>query len=257
MTRPARIFFFLGLLILFAIAGCGSGSSSSTHPAIPTFTSVPVTAADEAAPYSYQLAATSPAGGTVTFSLTQSPVGASLTGSTLSWTPTHAQSRAANQFEVTAIDSSGGSATQSWSVTPTGVIVISAVFTYWSSSGSTTQPLIFPPGFPFPAALVPQSDGSFLRLLGSVNPDGNFGISRVPAGYFWLNFSPNANFWTSSSNFDAGRDVVGAEPPPPSAAIATTTIAATLTGADPIQQGDIFTTSSDVDFAPLPSAIGV
>jgi hypothetical protein len=58
--------------------------------------------ADEATLYSYQPAATSPDGSTVSFSLAQSPEGASVSGSTISWTPTHAQSRNANQFSVTA-----------------------------------------------------------------------------------------------------------------------------------------------------------
>jgi hypothetical protein len=182
MPSPAVRLFVSVFVFSWIVSGCGSGSSPSAPPANPVFTSVPVTTADEATLYSYQLAATSP------------------DGSTISWTPTHAQSLNANQFSVTATNASGGSATQSWSVAPSGIVVITAVFTYWTSSGSTTRPSVFPVGLPFPAALIPQSDGSFARLLGATNPDGSFSILHVPAGYYWLSFSPNTSFWTSSSN---------------------------------------------------------
>jgi hypothetical protein len=56
--------------------------------------------ADEATLYSYQPAATSPDGSTVSFSLAQSAEGASVSGSTNSWTPTHAQSRNANHANI-------------------------------------------------------------------------------------------------------------------------------------------------------------
>jgi hypothetical protein len=255
MPSPAVRLFVSVFVFSWIVSGCGSGSSPSAPPANPVFTSVPVTTADEATLYSYQLAATSPDGSTVSFSLAQSPEGASVSGSTISWTPTHAQSRNANQFSVTATSASGGSATQSWSVAPSGIVVITAVFTYWTSSGSTNRPSVFPVGLPFPAALIPRSDGSFARLLGASNPDGTFSIPHVPAGYYWLGFSPNTSFWTSSSNFDAGQDFVDTEPS--AATQSTTTIAVTLTGADPIQQGDLFTTSSDVFGVPLPFAAGV
>jgi hypothetical protein len=54
------------------VSGCGSGSSPSTPPANPVFTSVLVANDDEATLYSYQPAATSPDGSTVGFSLAQS-----------------------------------------------------------------------------------------------------------------------------------------------------------------------------------------
>jgi hypothetical protein len=76
-----------------------------------------------------------------------------------------------------------GSATQSWSVAPSGGGVITAVFTYWTSSGATTRPLAFPVASPFPAAFFAQSDGSFARLLGATDPDGTFSILHVPAEF--------------------------------------------------------------------------
>jgi hypothetical protein len=102
MLSPAVRLFVPGFVFSWIVSGCGSGSSPSAPPANPVFTSVPVTTDDEATLYSYQPAATSPDGSTVSFSLAQSPEGASVSGSTISWTPTHAQSRNANQFSVTA-----------------------------------------------------------------------------------------------------------------------------------------------------------
>jgi len=98
MASPAVRLFVSALVLSCLVGGCGSGSSSSTPPVGPTFTSVPVTTADEATPYSYQLAAKSPDGSAVSFSLTQAPESASVSGSTVSWTPTHTQSRNANHL---------------------------------------------------------------------------------------------------------------------------------------------------------------
>ncbi|MGB9085182.1 MAG: hypothetical protein WCC46_11215, partial [Terriglobales bacterium] len=62
------------------LVACGSGSHSA--PLSPVFTSTPVTAASQGVSYSYTLAATDPAGGTVTFSLVTEPAGSTLAGST-------------------------------------------------------------------------------------------------------------------------------------------------------------------------------
>ena len=132
-----------------------------------------------------------------------------MSGSTVSWTPTHTQSRTANQFTVTATTAKGGSATQTWSVTPSGVVVITAILTYWTPSGAINHPRVFLADLPYPAALIPQSDGSLTRLQGAANPDGRLSIPHVPAGYYCLQLAATSNFWTSTSNFDAGQDIVG------------------------------------------------
>ena len=104
----------LATLIVFLLTAC-SGNKTIPAPAAPVFSSTPVTQAAEATPYTYQLAAS---GTAVTFSLTNAPAGATLSGSTISWTPTAQQSRVPNSFTVTATASGGASATQSWTVTP-------------------------------------------------------------------------------------------------------------------------------------------
>jgi hypothetical protein len=212
-------------------------------------------AAVEATPYSYQLAATSSDMSAITFALTAGPAGASISGNALSWTPTHQQSRAANSFSVTATTAKGGSAVQSWSVTPNGTIAISAVTTYWTPTGKIDIPRVWLAGAPVPAGLVPQTDGSVTRLQGSANADGTFSIPDVPAGYYWLQLSTTGNYWTSSSSFDAGEDFVGT-PVKTTPQSSTTTINFSLSGLDPIQSQDQFVIQPDTRDNVFPFVIG-
>ena len=164
----------------------------------------------------------------MTFSLTTAPSGAALSGSTVSWTPTAAQSRVPNNFTVTAT-SSGGSATQSWTVTPNGTITVNWVDTYWSPSG--------PVQVPQPAsaavsiqALVPQTDGSITLLNGSAtSTPGVFTVANVPAGNYWLAAGGGGAFWTSAAAFDAGEDIAIGQPPFASTTN-TTTLAFNVSG---------------------------
>ena len=200
-------------LLLCYLAACGSSSHSA--PMSPLFTSTPVTTASQDTSYSYTLAATDPSGGTVSFSLVSEPAGATITGSTINWTPPAAESRVPNSFEAMATTSSGGTATQSWTVTPTGTVTINWVNTDWTPAGPVqiAQPATF-----VPSALVPQADGSLQLLTGTSVSPGVFQIAQVPGGYYWLiqgipqglSLPPTA-FWTNSSTFDLGRDRVGAQ----------------------------------------------
>src|ERR1700676_4427507 len=115
----------LTVVLLFAaniFIGCGGGSGGggTSTPVNPQFTSTPVMWAEEGATYTYQVAASSPDKSAVVFTLSSGPVGATLAGSMITWTPTHAESRVANAFTVTATTPSGGSATQNWSGPPNG-----------------------------------------------------------------------------------------------------------------------------------------
>jgi len=191
-------------LILFLLTACSSGNNTTPAPAAPVFTSTPVTQAVEASPYAYQLAASGPA---VTFSLTNTPIGATLSGNTLSWTPTAEQSRVSNSFTVTATVSGGASSTQSWAVTPSGTIRISHIDTLWNENGSTNKAFDWSPISSYVAALVPQPDGSFRSLPGTAGANGAFEIPNVPAGYYWLKLGPRDTYWTSSSTFDVGNNI--------------------------------------------------
>ncbi len=189
-------------LIVFLLTAC-SGNKTISVPAAPVFTSTPGTQAAEGSPYSYQLAAS---GAAVTFSLSNAPTGATLSGNTISWTPMAQQSRVSNSFTVTATASGGASATQSWAVTPSGTIRISRIDTLWNESGSTGRPFDWSVISSYVAALVPQPDGSFKSLSGTAGANGNFEIPNVPAGYYWLKLGPRDTYWTSSSTFDVGSD---------------------------------------------------
>jgi hypothetical protein len=193
----------LATLIVFLLTACSSGNHTTPAPAAPVFTSAAVTQAVEGSPYTYQVAAT---GTAVTFSLTSEPTGATLSGNTISWTPTAEQSRVSNSFTVTATASGGASATQSWAVTPSGTIRISRIDTLWNETGSTSRPFDWSVVSSYVAALVPQPDGSFKSLSGTAGPNGTFEIPTVPAGYYWLRLAPRDTYWTSSSTFDVGND---------------------------------------------------
>jgi hypothetical protein len=204
----------------------------------PIFTSTPPAAAAQDTAYSYSVSATDPSGGTVSFALTTGPTGAALSGSSLSWTPAASQSRASNSFTVTATTSEGGSATQSWSVSPTGTVTVNWIDTFWEASGPVQRP-ITPSASLQIGAIVPQTDGSVTVLKGASTVPGVITISGVPAGYYWLTFgSPLAPLaaraiWTSTSTFDAGRDIA-ASPLPTLTTSSQTTFDFNLSGLDGI-----------------------
>lgn len=103
---PYHVFAFAFLTLTLIGCSNGGGSHSST-PQAPTFTSTPVVQAEEGVAYTYTLAATSSDKSAVAFALTSAPMGATLSGNTISWTPTHAESRVANAFTVTATTPAG------------------------------------------------------------------------------------------------------------------------------------------------------
>jgi fibronectin type III domain protein len=245
----ANILFFLAPLTSCG-GGNGSGSSTSTaQSSTPAFSSTPATAASQGTAYTYQVTASDPAGSAITYALTSAPTGATISGNTVNWTPTGAQSRVSNSFTVTAT-TSGGSATQSWTVTPTGTITINSFNTNWTSSG----PVQFPGGFPMGAAVIPNADGSFTVLPGSASSPGVFTIPNVPAGYFWLttgiNLSGFSNsIWTSSGTIDLGQDIPG-----PSTALTTaqnTTFDFDLSGLDATTPASLVEIATDSSLAPI------
>lgn len=178
----------------------------------PVFTSVPPAAAVEGTVYSYAPSATSADGTGVTFALTSSPSGATLGGSTISWTPTPAEARLSNAFVVTATTGAGLTNTQSWTVTPSGTIRGSSIDMYWGANGSTAAPVDLS-GYTF-SALAPNAAGGFTSIAGAGNANGTFTIPGVPAGNYWLTYNDSEgngpwSYWTSSSTFDIGADYLG------------------------------------------------
>lgn len=236
--HPALLITFICLILCATLAFVGCGGGHHSAPVAPVFTSNPPTSAAEGSLYTYTVAATDPAGGSVTFALSSAPAGASLSGSALSWTPAWVESRVSDGFTITATTSEGGRATQSWGVTPAGTIHGSFIYTRWTTSGASDEPFDWVSRRTVPQALIPQPDGSVTPIPGTGNADGTFMIPGVPGGYYWLQMGKES-YWTSSSTFDLGLDYVGQ---------ALTTIPTTeqtifdfnIQGLDPVVPGDQF-----------------
>jgi len=214
--QPCRLQFLalvsLAIVSLALLTACGSSGSKQTPPSTPVFTSVPVMAATQDVAYTYQLTAVDTAGGTVTFSLTSSPTGAALSGSTITWTPTAAQSRVSNSFAVTATTTSGGTASQSWSVTPGGTITVNWVNNYWTAAGQVSVPVL-PSVAANLTAMWTNPDGSITVQKSSAASPGVFSIPNVPGGYYWLQTGAGSAFWTNTGTFDAGQNIAGGPTP--------------------------------------------
>ena len=245
------------LILMSCGGGSGGGHMISAQP--PIFTSAPVTAAAQGAAYSYQVAATDPSGGTVSFVLTTGPTGASLSGSTVSWTPTAGQSRTSNSFTVTATSSENATATQSWTVSPTGIVTVNAVNTYWEPSGAVQVPFTSAASLAI-SAVVPQPDGSLTVLKGVTTAPGVISIPGVPAGNYWMaiggiNLLPDSTsaYWTSTSTFDAGHDMA-ATPPAVLSKILITVFDLNLSGLDsvPTQTAVLFQPENNSPALPFP-----
>jgi hypothetical protein len=263
MLRLARPTVAVSLCLVFMtgiFGGCSGNGVTKLPPPSPIFTSSASTSALEGTPYTYQLSATDPAGGTVSFALTSGPSGAALSGNALSWTPAPQQSRIADNFSVIATTTGGGRATQSWSVTPNGTVHLSRIDSFWTANGETKVPFDWArlQAAAQPVALVPQGDGSLLTLTGSGSADGTFTIPNVPGGHYWLDVAPLAIYWTSSSTVDIGRDIVGQQLETTSTS-QLTSFALNVTSQDPFQTTDwlAFVTdlpASSINLIPFPTA---
>ncbi|HET9406069.1 MAG TPA: Ig-like domain-containing protein [Candidatus Sulfotelmatobacter sp.] len=175
-----------------------SAGVSVTAPA-PVFSTNPPTASAQDTLYSYAVSATDPAGTAVTLTLTTAPHGATLTGKAVSWTPTVNQSRIPNAFTVTATSEAGGTATQSWSLSPDGTVFGHFLLHFWGDGADHVLPerdFSVPPIERDPGTLLvwaSQPDGSLKIIQGVGFADGSFQFPNVPAGsyIFSLNGHPD------------------------------------------------------------------
>jgi hypothetical protein len=181
-----------------------SASITATAPA-PSFTSAAPALANEGTVYSYAVVATDPVNTAITYSLVSGPAGAAISGSTLTWTPTHAQSRAANSFDIKAVTAAGGSVDQTFTVTPSGTIQGTAVDTYVTSTGNVTSNEDLSQAYI--GAMVPNGS-SWITIQGTGNSDGTFQIPGVPTGPYWLAVA-SGGYWTSANTVDLGQDFLG------------------------------------------------
>jgi hypothetical protein len=188
------------------LTNCGGGNSGgSIQPLNPQFTSVPPTSASEGVTYTYDFVTTGD-GGAGIFALPEAPAGTTFTSTGLTWVPTPEQSRKPNNFTLKLMAVGGGTATQSWTVTPAGTVRVSLIDTMWDENGSRPAP--FEPITSIGIQVeVPKADGTTEVLASTGGTDGNYTIPNVPGGYYWLRVSPEAAlYWTNASRVDLGAD---------------------------------------------------
>jgi hypothetical protein len=198
----------------------------------PSFTSTAPATASEGVAYSYSLTATDPVNTGVTYSLKSGPTGAVLSGAALSWTPTHAQSRTANSFDVVATTSAGGVADQIFTVTPMGTIRGTAIDSYLTATGTVTQPEDLSNAY---IGVSFQNGSSWTTVQGIGQADGTFTVSGVPSGSYWLAIA-SGGYWTSANDLDLGQDFLGR--PDGVAAASGTMLGLNFAGMSPFADND-------------------
>ena len=194
---------------LAALAGCGSGddhqNTTPPPPATPAFTSSAAATAAEGVAYTYTPAATVSDGSTIAFSMVSGPTGATLTSGVLSWTPTHAQARNANSFDIRATTSAGGTSDQAFSLSPSGSVNGTAIDTWVSATGDQSVPEDLTQTY---IGAAYQTGSAWTNVVGVGNADGTFSIAAIPAGNYWLVLNSGA-YWTQASNLDLGQNFLG------------------------------------------------
>jgi hypothetical protein len=213
------------------VSKTASAGITATAPA-PAFTSTAPASASEGVVYSYSLAATDPVNTAITYSLKSSPAGAAVSGNVMTWTPSHAQSRAANSFDVVATTAAGGTADQSFTVTPTGIIRGTAIDTYLTATGNVTQPEDLSNAY---IGVSFQSGSTWTTVQGIGLSDGTFTITGVPSGSYWLAIA-SGGYWTSASDIDLGQDFLGR--PDGVAAASGTSLGLSFAGLTPFAADD-------------------
>ena len=215
-------------------AGCGGGTNSAPPPPVQLkFTSTPPASASEGQVYTYTMTVSGAGQNAVTYRLASGPVGASISGSRLTWSPAANQARTANSFAVSAAVGTS-TVSQNWSLSPAGTIAGVGVVTYVTDSGTTQRP---DDATQFTiAAFAPDGRGGFSTLAGSGLPNGTYTIANVPAGHYWLQNGAHNYIWTSRSAVDTGHDTLGM--PDRRYPTLSTTMDLFLTGLNPWQSGD-------------------
>ena len=208
-----------------------SAAITATAPA-PAFTSTAPTTASEGVAYSYTMVATDPVKTAVTFSMKSGPASVSISGNVLTWTPSHGQSRVANTFDVLATTAAGGSADQTFTVTPTGVIRGTAIDTYLTATGNVTQPEDLSNAY---IGISFLNGSAWSTIEGVGRPDGTFTVTGVPSGNYWLAIA-SGGYWTSASDLDLGQDFLGRPDAVPAAT--GTTLGLNFAGLNPFASDD-------------------
>jgi len=204
-TAPMKAGVYHVVAVSIADATKSAGAAITAAAPAPGFTSTAPTVASEGVLYSYAMSAADPVNTAITYSLKAGPTGAAVSGSTLSWTPTHAQSRTLNSFDVVATTGAGGTTDQTFTVTPLGIIRGTAIDTYLTATGNVTQPEDLSNAY---IGASFQNGSAWATVQGVGLADGTFTITGVPSGSYWLAIV-SGGYWTSASDLDLGQDFVG------------------------------------------------
>ena len=106
--------------------------------------------------------------------MTTSPTGATFDGQRVSWTPTSAQSRIANDFSIKATTAAGVTKTQSWAVTPAGSVNFKEVSHYLTDSGVVDVVTTLPD-----SVIVQQNGTVFTTYNATAQPDGSLKFADI------------------------------------------------------------------------------
>ncbi len=170
----------------------------------PVITSLPPDTASDGVLYSYQVAATDPEGGALTYSLVSGPAGMTMDGAGLvTWTPTTAQG-GAQAVTVRATDGGGMFADQAYSITVTVVndAPVAVKDVYAMIAGTTLTK-------PAPGVLAndTDADGDPLTIRGNGLP-ANGTLALAADGGF--SYTPNAGYTGTDSFWYTCQDPSGA-----------------------------------------------
>jgi len=141
---------------------------------------------------------------TVTWAVTEGASGGTVSASGLYTAPA-----TPGTYHVVATSHADPTKTATAVVTVTSNVATvtgSAVYTYWSDSGSTNQTLDLTQATL--NAYVPNGSGGFTTLPVTGTSTGSFGIANVPPGHFWLQ-DGTRYLWTANTNLDLGQDIGG------------------------------------------------
>ena len=197
----------------------------------PTFTSTPSLSARQGVPYTYTVTASTPDDESITFTLHGPPGAVLQNGNTLTWTPSAAQVRRLIAFEIVAMSSSGGKATQSFKIDPTGTVSGTEI-DHFLSGATVPEDL----SAQTVAAYVLNGSGGYSMIVGTGTSTGTFTINQVPGGFYLLQLG-SLYFWTQNGTTHA--DTFADTRPNPAQAGSSTTVTFNLSNLNAWQSTDI------------------
>jgi hypothetical protein len=197
----------------------------------PTFTSTPGLAATEGVQYMYTVTASTPDHEAITFALHGPPGAVLASGNTVTWTPSASQARKTSAFTITATSSSGGKATQSFKIDPTGTVSGTEINHFLAGA---TIPVDL--STQIVAAYAPNGSGGYNVIAGTGTSTGTFTVNQVPGGFYLLQLG---SLYFSTQNGITHADTYADTRPDPAQAGSSTTVTFNLSNLNAWQSTDI------------------